>query len=87
MPINTLQPRLRKLGRIRIGARETFTRKDGKQGSRPAKLDAFRFTSHDGQLVAAVAELYGGTPQPWAGGEGDQHEVYTSASDPRSDVA
>lgn len=85
MPIETLSRRLRELGRIRLGATETFTYESGKrkgeEGTRPVKLDRFRFTSADEQLIRAAAALYGGTPQPWDGGQGAQWEVLTDARD------
>lgn len=76
MPILELQQRLRELGRIRIGAK--VATKNGKQ--RPSKLEAFRFTSPSLDLVTAVADLYGGAPQPWSGGEGEQFEVFSEAT-------
>lgn len=81
MPIITLQRRLRELGRIRIGARETFTNKKGEQKQRPAKLETFRLTSLNKSLIERAAELWGGTVEPWDGGEGEQFQVFTEAKD------
>jgi len=62
--INTRQPgelrrfqaRMTTLGKIRTGI---FAQPEGKRG-RPAKLDSFRFTSPDRDLITAVAAEYGG---------------------------
>lgn len=51
------QTRMIPFGRIRTGVYET---PPGKRG-RPAKLDRFRFTSPDRDVIAAVAAEYGGT--------------------------
>jgi len=77
MPILDIQQRLREIGRLRIGAKTTSS--NGKE--RPTKLDTFRVTSPSADLVQAVAEIYGGEPRPWDGGEGAQHEVYTTAAE------
>lgn len=63
MPISpiTLQRRQAELGRIRLGQKQA-TRNGG---SRPAKLDRFRFTSVSEQYVRDLAALYGGTAQAW----------------------
>lgn len=50
------QQRMTEVGRIRLGVFNP----EGK--GRPEKLDRFRFTSTDGDLIAAVADQYGGTP-------------------------
>lgn len=68
MPILDLQKRARELGRIRLGYQETFTKRDGSQGTRPAKLDRFRFTTNSEALINKLAELYGGEPREWEGG-------------------
>lgn len=77
MPILTIQKKLRQAGRIRIGAK--VATKNG--GSRPSKLDAFRFTSPDRYVIEAVADVYGGDVQQWDGGVGDQWEVYAKTTD------
>lgn len=71
-PILDIQRRLTEVGRIRIGARD---------GNRPTKLSTFRVTSQSRDLVEAVAEVYGGTPQEWKPGpkEPVQWEVLTEA--------
>jgi len=81
MPIINLQKRARELGRIRLGQKETFTKRDGTTGTRPAKLDRFRLTSASQPLLEKVAELYGGEVVPWtpAGGS-PQFEVVTGSA-------
>lgn len=74
MPIVTLQRRLREVGRIRIG--ETVPTSNGK--TRPAKLDHFRLTSRDQQIIEAAAQQYGGTVRPWTAPDGQQWEVKTT---------
>jgi hypothetical protein len=64
--IATLQPRLRELGRIRLGHR--VEGQDGKL--RPQALDSFRFTSRSQRLIEAAATRYGGQPEPWQPPEG-----------------
>lgn len=84
MPILDLQMRMRQLGEIRIGhvVPTGRTRKDGKPGTRPAKLDKFRFTSASREILASVAELYGGEVKPWtpANGGPSEFEVYSQAN-------
>lgn len=50
------------LGKIRTGIYATPA---GKRG-RPEKLDRFRFTSPDRDLIEAVAAEYGGEARPWS---------------------
>lgn len=80
MPIKPvlLQRRLTEVGRIRIG--QTVPTKSGK--TRPAKLDRFRFTSSDRQLLESVARLYGGNVIDWQphGGGAKAHEVVTDVA-------
>jgi hypothetical protein len=84
MPIIDLQRRMRQLGEIRIGhvVPTGRTRKDGKPGTRPAKLQQFRFTSPSREILTAVAELYGGEVQPWtpANGGPPEFEVYSTTN-------
>ncbi|MFE1849923.1 hypothetical protein [Streptomyces sp. NPDC059489] len=84
MPILDLQMRMRQLGEIRIGhvVPTGNTRKDGKPATRPAKLDKFRFTSASRDILAGVAELYGGEVKPWtpANGGPSEYEVYSQAN-------
>lgn len=82
MPIIDLQMRMRQLGEIRIGhvVPTGKTRRDGKPGTRPAKLDKFRFTSPSKEILASVATLYGGEVKPWtpANGGPSEFEVYST---------
>jgi len=77
-PILDLQSRLREAGRIRIGT----SKPREKGGKLPVRLDTFRLTSKDETLIRAVAELYGGEPQPWEDQPG-QWEVITEADELR----
>ncbi len=84
MPILNLQMRMRQLGEIRIGhvVPTGRTRRDGKPGTRPAKLNHFRFTSASREILTEVAALYGGEVQPWtpANGGPSEFEVYSSVN-------
>lgn len=78
MAIIDLQRRLAQAGRIRIG--QQVVMQNGK--TRPAKLDKFRFTSHNKRAIEGVADLYGGTPQPWTDGPTEgQWEVFSDAAE------
>ena len=57
MPILELQRRFMTLGRVRLGEK-------GPKGE-PKRLDSFRFTTASQDLIRAVADVYGGTPEPW----------------------
>jgi hypothetical protein len=74
MPISpiVLQRRHAELGRIRLGNK-------GDRGQ-PQKLSSFRFTSPSEGYIKDLAELYGGTPQPWDNGGKAEWEVYTTAT-------
>jgi hypothetical protein len=77
VPIIELQRRLREAGRIRIG--EKVATSNGK--SRPAKIDRFRFTSSDLASMESIANVYGGTVQPWEGASvGTQWELYADTT-------
>ncbi|MFF8656767.1 recombination directionality factor [Streptomyces huasconensis] len=84
MPIIDLQRRMRQLGEIRIGhvVPTGKTRRDGKPGTRPAKLNHFRFTSPSREILAEVAALYGGEVKPWtpANGGPSEFEVYSTTN-------
>lgn len=77
MPILDLQMRMRQLGEIRLG--HVVPTSNGK--TRPAKLNKFRFTSPSREILASVAELYGGEVKPWtpANGAPAEFEVYSKA--------
>ncbi|WP_035796349.1 recombination directionality factor [Kitasatospora mediocidica] len=82
MPILDLQRRMRQLGEIRIGHTVDTGKvdKNGKAIKRPAKLQAFRFTSPSRPILEQVAGLYGGTVKPWtpANGGPAEFEVYST---------
>jgi hypothetical protein len=84
MPIIDLQRRMRQLGEIRIGHTIDTGRtdKNGKPIKRPAKLNAFRFTSPSKEILTSVATLYGGEVKPWtpANGGPAEFEVYSTAN-------
>jgi len=71
MPIIDLQRRLTEAGRIRLGDK-------GPKGA-PRKLETFRLTSSDQQLLTRVAAIYGGTVTPWTAQPG-QYEITTDAT-------
>lgn len=77
MAIVKLQRRQTEVGRIRLGAKvPTSTGK-----TRPAALDRLRFTSPRQDLIEKVAELYGGTVEPWQPPRGNQQwEAITDAT-------
>jgi hypothetical protein len=77
-----LPRRLHEIGRLRLGDKVAFTKKDGTEGTRPHKLDKWRLTSQYEAVITHVAEEYGGTPQVWEGAPAGapQWEVYTEAS-------
>jgi hypothetical protein len=79
MPILDMQKRGRELGRIRIGATVAYTRNDGSTGTRPTKLDTFRFTTPSEYAARKVAELFGGECRPWTpdGRPREEWEVVT----------
>lgn len=77
MAIIGLQLSQSETGRIRLGMKV----QSGK-GTRPAKLDRFRFTSPRKNLIEKIAELYGGTVQPWQPPKGSaQWEVVSNATE------
>ena len=78
MPIKpiVLQRRHAELGRIRLGHKAETQR----GGTRPAKLDKFRFTSVSERYITDLAALYGGQAKPWDNGGVPTWEVYTDAT-------
>lgn len=70
------------IGRIRLGNKVSGTTQGGKAYTRPAKLEAFRFTTHSEFAARAVAELLGGTASPWKDApSAGQWEVFTDRSE------
>ena len=76
MPVLDLQRQGQQIGRLRIG--QQVATKNGKM--RPAKLDAFRFTTASRHTANAIAAEYGGEVHPWEGHTG-QWEVITGRSE------
>jgi hypothetical protein len=73
-----LQQQQTEVGRIRLGVKVAL---DGNR-SRPAKIDTLRFTSPRRELIAKVAELYGGTVEPWQPLKGNaQWQVITTSTE------
>ncbi|MCI0583172.1 MAG: hypothetical protein L0227_09835 [Chloroflexi bacterium] len=79
MPILDLPRRPRTAGQLRSGVVAHGRRQDGSTYSRPASLETWRATSADRELVAAIAELYGGVLEPWQphGGKAEAWAVTT----------
>lgn len=80
MPIITVQRRMAEQGRIRLGQKITGTTKQGKEYTRPAKLDRFRFTSPSQRLIEEIAGKYGGTARPWDNDGKAEWEVISDAT-------
>jgi hypothetical protein len=79
MPILNLQLSQAETGRIRLGMKVATGRGNG---TRPTRLDRFRFTSPRKNLIEKIAELYGGKVEPWQPPRGaGQWEVVTNATD------
>lgn len=72
MPVTVIQRRARELGRIRMGEK-------GAKGQ-PMRLETFRLTSADRELLQAAAARYGGEVRPWQGQPG-QFELYTTCDE------
>lgn len=79
MPIIGIQQQQTEVGRIRFGVKI----KTGSGGrERPVKLDRLRFTSPRKALIERIAELYGGTVEPWQPPRGSQQwQVITNATE------
>lgn len=77
MAILNLQLSQTETGRIRLGMKVASGR-----GTRPAKLDRFRFTSPRKNLIEKIAALYGGEVKEWQPPRGAmQWEVVSNATD------
>jgi hypothetical protein len=83
MPILTLQQSMRRLGRIRMGAKGSKTvTKNGKkvEVEFPRKIESWRMTSASRDLLEAAAAIYGGEVGEWEGSpNGTQWELFTEA--------
>ena len=80
MPIITTQRRMAEQGRIRLGQKVTGTNRQGREYTRPAKLDRFRFTSPSERLIREIAATYGGEARPWDNDGKAEFEVLTDAT-------
>jgi hypothetical protein len=81
MAVSDITPRLRELGRIRLG--DTVPVKGKGDKTRPVKLETFRFTSPSRNLIEVAAKLYGGEVEEWktAPTEGQQWQVTSETSE------
>ncbi|MDP9224872.1 MAG: hypothetical protein M3P18_13715 [Actinomycetota bacterium] len=81
MAVSDITPRLRELGRIRLG--DTVPVKGKGDKTRPVKLETFRFTSPFRNLIEVAAKLYGGEVEEWknAPTEGQQWQVTTETNE------
>lgn len=78
MPILGLQQQQTEVGRIRLGVMV----KTAKGKEAPSKLDRLRFTSPRKTLIERIAELYGGTVEPWQPPRGNQQwQVITNTAE------
>lgn len=80
MPIITTQRRMAEQGRIRLGHKITGTSKTGREYTRPAKLERFRFTSPSERLITEIANTYGGEARPWDNDGKAEFEVLSEAT-------
>ena len=65
-----IQSKFRELGRIRMGQ----VIATGRGGTRPSKLETFRLTSADEDLIQSAADMWGGTPRLWEGAPGGSRQ-------------
>jgi hypothetical protein len=79
MPIINIQRRMAEQGRIRLGQKVTGTSRQGKEYTRPDKLDRFRFTSPNRGLIEQIAARYGGEPRAWDNAGKAEWEVISDA--------
>lgn len=79
MPIVTTQRRMAEHGRIRLGQKVTGTSRQGKEYTRPEKLDRFRFTSPNKALIEQIAQRYGGEARAWDNKGKAEFEVISDA--------
>lgn len=71
-----IQRRLVEMGRIRMGQKVAI----GNGKSRPEKVDTWRLTSASERLLAAAADLYGGTVRRWQGAPDEgMYELLTTS--------
>lgn len=85
-PLSQLDRHVPEAGRIRMGHQVAVagTNKRGEQKSRPAALNAFRFTSPTKDLLDQLAVVYGGDVKPWndkKASPSEQWQLYSNADD------
>lgn len=79
MPIITTQRRMAEQGRIRLGQKIAGKTREGKDYTRPEKLDRFRFTSPNQRLIEEIAQRYGGEARAWDNAGKAEWEVVSDA--------
>lgn len=81
MAVLDLQRRQQTTGRIRTGVRVKTGKQDknGKDITRPGKLDTLRFTSPSRPAIEAAAFAFGGDVRPWENRGRNEWEVITKA--------
>lgn len=79
MPIHpiAIQLKYREMGRIRLGQKVPY----GKDKTRPDKLETFRLTSPDRNLLDLAAGLFGGEVNPWESPRGQEYELITTTNE------
>lgn len=85
-PLAQLDRHVPEAGRIRMGHQIATggTNKRGEPKTRPAALDAFRFTSPTKELLDQLAALYGGVVKPWENPKASpskQFQLYSTSDD------
>jgi hypothetical protein len=79
MPIITIQRRHAELGRIRLGHQQPITKRNGDPGTKPVKLERFRFTSASERYIKRPRRALRRQPQPWDNNGKAEFEVFTTA--------
>jgi len=74
VPLKDLQRRLVEVGRIRMGTSDEIERR-GKKFRQPKRLETWRLTSRNREMLETAAAVYGGTVEPW----GDEWELVTTS--------
>src|SRR5215472_1605123 len=75
VPILQRQRALAAVGEVRIGAQKTDPKRPGR------KLETFRLTSQQKELIERAAEIYGGEVSAWQSPVGESWQVITKRSD------
>lgn len=80
-PLSRMGTRVQEHGRIRFGIKVPAKNRRGEAIERPKALKTWRFTSADREAIASLAEMYGGTVEPWSDSKAnpqDQWQVITT---------